>query len=223
VGQAGVQRAFLGLVESIRQLTGRNLARRLPDARFGIAVGFGMITYDRGLCSGAGHSQPGKRLIPPLVRPKRKNPSVRTRSVAAPGGAVASGARFDRGGSARPIRAAGLRRLRRRSISAARNVPSMFDRHASLARTVGGRRVDRRDDRASQQRFVLSRACAMAARSGAARRRTYGRRASARGLPPRLQAACASAPAFRQVRSGRSLASPLMRCRTWLTIANCVK
>jgi acyl-coenzyme A synthetase/AMP-(fatty) acid ligase/acetyl-CoA acetyltransferase len=52
-GQAGCAAGFLGLVESIRQLTGRNLAQPVPDARFGIAVGFGMITYDRGLCSGA--------------------------------------------------------------------------------------------------------------------------------------------------------------------------
>ncbi len=52
-GQAGCAAGFLGLVESIRQLTDRNLARRVPEARFGIAVGFGMITYDRGLCSGA--------------------------------------------------------------------------------------------------------------------------------------------------------------------------
>jgi acetyl-CoA acetyltransferase len=53
VGQAGCAAGFLGLVESIRQLTDRNLARAVADARFGIAVGFGMITYDRGLCSGA--------------------------------------------------------------------------------------------------------------------------------------------------------------------------
>ncbi|HWX37458.1 MAG TPA: AMP-binding protein [Steroidobacteraceae bacterium] len=53
VGQAGCAAGFLGLVESIRQLTGRNLAQPVADARFGIAVGFGMITYDRGLCSGA--------------------------------------------------------------------------------------------------------------------------------------------------------------------------
>jgi acyl-coenzyme A synthetase/AMP-(fatty) acid ligase/acetyl-CoA acetyltransferase len=53
VGQAGCAAGFLGLVESIRQLTGRNLAHPVADARFGIAVGFGMITYDRGLCSGA--------------------------------------------------------------------------------------------------------------------------------------------------------------------------
>jgi acetyl-CoA acetyltransferase len=53
VGQAGCAAGFLGLVESIRQLTDRNLARPVPNARFGLAVGFGMITYDRGLCSGA--------------------------------------------------------------------------------------------------------------------------------------------------------------------------
>jgi acyl-coenzyme A synthetase/AMP-(fatty) acid ligase/acetyl-CoA acetyltransferase len=52
-GQAGCAAGFLGLVESIRQLTGRNLARAVDGARFGIAVGFGMVTYDRGLCSGA--------------------------------------------------------------------------------------------------------------------------------------------------------------------------
>lgn len=53
VGQAGCAAGFLGLVESIRQLTGRNLARPVPEPRFGLAVGFGMITYDRGLCSAA--------------------------------------------------------------------------------------------------------------------------------------------------------------------------
>jgi acetyl-CoA acetyltransferase len=52
-GQAGCAAGLLGVVESIRQLTGRNLANPVPGARFGIAVGFGMITYDRGLCSGA--------------------------------------------------------------------------------------------------------------------------------------------------------------------------
>lgn len=53
VGQAGCAAGFLGLVEAIRQLTDRNLATPVPKARFGMALGFGMITYDRGLCSGA--------------------------------------------------------------------------------------------------------------------------------------------------------------------------
>jgi acetyl-CoA acetyltransferase len=53
VGQAGCAAGFLGLVEAMRQLTGRNLARPVPGARFGIAVGYGMIAYDRGLSCGA--------------------------------------------------------------------------------------------------------------------------------------------------------------------------
>ena len=53
VGQAGCAAGFLGLVEAIRQLTGRNLARPVPNARFALVAGFGMITYDRGLCAGA--------------------------------------------------------------------------------------------------------------------------------------------------------------------------
>jgi acetyl-CoA acetyltransferase len=53
VGQAGCAAGFLGLVEAMRQLTGRNLARPVPGAGFGIAVGYGMIAYDRGLSCGA--------------------------------------------------------------------------------------------------------------------------------------------------------------------------
>jgi len=53
VGQAGCAGGFLGLVETIRQLSGQNLARPVADTRFALALGFGMITYDRGLCSGA--------------------------------------------------------------------------------------------------------------------------------------------------------------------------
>lgn len=53
VGQAGGAAGFLGIVEAIRQLSVNTLSRQVPDARFGLAVGFGMINYDRGLCSGA--------------------------------------------------------------------------------------------------------------------------------------------------------------------------
>jgi len=53
VGQAGAAGGHLGLVEAIRQLTGQTLGGRVPNARIGIVSGFGMINYDRGLCSGA--------------------------------------------------------------------------------------------------------------------------------------------------------------------------
>lgn len=52
VGQAGCAAGFLGLVETLRQLSGCSLAKPVPNARFGLVAGFGMITYDRGLCSG---------------------------------------------------------------------------------------------------------------------------------------------------------------------------
>jgi len=53
VGQAGAAGGYLGLVEAVRQLTGRVLGATVPDARIGLVSGFGMINYDRGLCSGA--------------------------------------------------------------------------------------------------------------------------------------------------------------------------
>lgn len=52
-GQAGAAGGFLGLVEAIRQLTGQTLGARVTDARLGLVAGYGMVTYDRGICSGA--------------------------------------------------------------------------------------------------------------------------------------------------------------------------
>jgi len=53
VGQAGAAGGYLGLVEALRQLSGRPLGSAVPGARIGLVSGFGMINYDRGLCTGA--------------------------------------------------------------------------------------------------------------------------------------------------------------------------
>ena len=53
VGQAGAAGGHLGLVEAIRQLIGAPLGAAVPNARHGMVSGFGMINFDRGLCSGA--------------------------------------------------------------------------------------------------------------------------------------------------------------------------
>jgi acetyl-CoA acetyltransferase len=53
VGQAGAAGGTLGIVEAIRQLTGQTLGGRVKKARHALASGFGMINFDRGLCTGA--------------------------------------------------------------------------------------------------------------------------------------------------------------------------
>ena len=53
VGQAGAAGGFLGLVEAIRQLTSEAGGRQVAGAKAGLASGFGMINFDRGLGSGA--------------------------------------------------------------------------------------------------------------------------------------------------------------------------
>ncbi len=53
VGQAGAAGGFLGLVQAIRQVTGQTLGARVEKARHALVSGFGMINYDRGICTGA--------------------------------------------------------------------------------------------------------------------------------------------------------------------------
>jgi acetyl-CoA acetyltransferase len=53
VGQAGAAGGYLGLVEALRQLTGKALGTQVPDVGIGLVSGFGMINYDRGLASAA--------------------------------------------------------------------------------------------------------------------------------------------------------------------------
>ena len=53
VGQAGAAGGYLGLVEAMRQLTGAVPERAVARARHALVSGFGMINYDRGLCSAA--------------------------------------------------------------------------------------------------------------------------------------------------------------------------
>lgn len=52
-GQAGAAAGYLGVVETIRQLTGRALGNQVPNATTGLVSGYGMVNYDRGLCSAA--------------------------------------------------------------------------------------------------------------------------------------------------------------------------
>lgn len=52
-GQAGAAGGYIGLVETIRQVTNTAGPTQVTGARRACVSGFGMINYDRGLCSGA--------------------------------------------------------------------------------------------------------------------------------------------------------------------------
>ncbi|HBP28955.1 MAG: thiolase family protein [Advenella sp.] len=58
-GQAGAAGGTLGMNEAIRQLTGRAGSTQVERARIGMVSGFGMINYDRGLCTAAAILQSG--------------------------------------------------------------------------------------------------------------------------------------------------------------------
>ena len=52
-GQAGAAGGYLGLVEAMRQLTNTAGGTQVANARTALVSGFGMINYDRGLCTSA--------------------------------------------------------------------------------------------------------------------------------------------------------------------------
>jgi acetyl-CoA acetyltransferase len=69
-GQAGAAGGFLGMTEAIRQLTDAAGTRAVPGATLGLVTGFGMVTYDRCLCTGAvilGRSTQGPGPRPPAA------------------------------------------------------------------------------------------------------------------------------------------------------------
>lgn len=60
-GQAGAAGGFIGMVEAIRQVTGQAEATQVADAEHALVSGFGMINFDRGLCSSAAILSTGAR------------------------------------------------------------------------------------------------------------------------------------------------------------------
>jgi acetyl-CoA acetyltransferase len=61
-GQAGAAGGFIGMVEAVRQVTGQAQGTQVVGAERALVSGFGMINYDRGLCSSAAVLQTGQRV-----------------------------------------------------------------------------------------------------------------------------------------------------------------
>lgn len=53
MGQAGSAGGFLGMAEALRQLTNSARGHQVENAKVGLVSGYGMVNYDRGLCSSA--------------------------------------------------------------------------------------------------------------------------------------------------------------------------
>ena len=53
MGQAGAAGGFIGLVEALRQVLGTAGGTQVADATTAMVSGFGMINYDRGVCTSA--------------------------------------------------------------------------------------------------------------------------------------------------------------------------
>ena len=52
-GQAGAAGGHMGITETLRQLTHSATGRQVAGARWGVASGFGIVNYDRCVCTGA--------------------------------------------------------------------------------------------------------------------------------------------------------------------------
>jgi acetyl-CoA acetyltransferase len=52
-GQAGAAGGFQNVTEALRQLLGCPLGDQIPQARRALVSGFGLVNYDRGVCTGA--------------------------------------------------------------------------------------------------------------------------------------------------------------------------
>lgn len=60
-GQAGAAGGFIGMVEAIRQVTGAAGPTQVNNATTALVSGFGMINYDRGVCTSAAILKSGAR------------------------------------------------------------------------------------------------------------------------------------------------------------------
>lgn len=60
-GQAGAAGGFIGLVETIRQLTVKELKNAVPGAEVGLVSGYGMVIYDRCLSTAAAILRRGEK------------------------------------------------------------------------------------------------------------------------------------------------------------------
>lgn len=60
-GQAGAAGGFIGMVEAIRQVTGQANSTQVENAQHALVSGFGMINFDRGLCTSAAILSTGAR------------------------------------------------------------------------------------------------------------------------------------------------------------------
>ncbi|MEM7568943.1 MAG: thiolase family protein [Pseudomonadota bacterium] len=61
MGQAGAAGGYVGLVDAVRQLTHQPLGPQIDGVRKGCVMGYGMVNYDRGLCTSAAVLSAGER------------------------------------------------------------------------------------------------------------------------------------------------------------------